>query len=265
LKRPARKRFGQNFLTDTAVIRRITDCISPRPGELIIEIGPGRAALTDALLESGASLVLVEIDRDLAGDLERRFPDSGAVEVHSADALQTDFATLAGKRPYRLVGNLPYNISTPLIFHILGMQRPPLDMHFMLQKEVVARMASGPGNKTYGRLSIMCQNLCEVTELFEVSPASFDPAPRVTSAVVRLVPRATPLSGHESLNALERVVRQAFSLRRKTLRNSLSTLLTAAELEASGVEPGQRAEQLDLANFFALARTLQRKVSSGQQ
>ena len=257
MNRPAaRKRFGQNFLTDENVIRRITDTIAPRSGELLIEIGPGRAALTNSLLEYDADLIVVEIDRDLAGDLESRFGDQQGIQVHNQDALQTDFGALANGRSYRLVGNLPYNISTPLIFHTLELPRPPVDMHFMLQKEVVRRMAATPGNKSFGRLSVMCQNLCEVTPLFEVGPAAFDPRPKVDSVFVRLVPREAPLSGVELTADLDRVVKQAFSLRRKTLRNSLSALLSKEQINQAGIDPGLRAEQLSLEQFFALARQL---------
>ena len=256
MNRPARKRFGQNFLTDENVIHRITDTIAPQSGELLIEIGPGRAALTASLLESGADLIVVEIDRDLAGDLEQRFSSRQGIQIHTHDALQTDFGKLAQGRPYRLVGNLPYNISTPLIFHVLELSQAPVDMHFMLQKEVVQRMAATPGNKSYGRLSVMCQNLCEVSALFEVGPASFEPRPKVDSAFVRLLPRPAPLSGIHLAADLERVVKQAFSLRRKTLRNSLATLLSKEQIQQAGVDPGQRAEQLSLEQFFALASSL---------
>jgi len=256
VNRPARKRFGQNFLIDDLVIRRIVDTIAANGKELLIEIGPGRAALTRTLIESGAELILVEIDRDLAADLEQRFAGHPGLQVHNEDALQTDFGSLSQGRAYRLVGNLPYNISTPLIFRILEQRDAPVDMHFMLQKEVVKRMAAGPGGKTFGRLSIMTQNRCEVSPLFEVGPESFDPRPKVDSVFVRLIPRATPLSGLELEPMLEQVVRQAFSKRRKTLRNSLSGLLTADQILSAGIEPGLRAEQLSLDEFLALARLL---------
>ena len=256
MNRRARKRFGQNFLIDDLVIRRIADTIAANDRELLIEIGPGRAALTRSLIESHAELILVEIDRDLAADLEQRFCDHPDLQVHNEDALQTDFGALAQGRAYRLVGNLPYNISTPLIFRILGQRDAPVDMHFMLQKEVVNRMAAGPGGKAYGRLSIMTQNRCEVSPLFEVGPESFDPRPKVDSIFVRLVPRAAPLSGTELEPLLEQIVRQAFSQRRKTLRNSLSGLLTADQIFSAGIEPGLRAEQLSIGEFLALAGLL---------
>ena len=257
MNRPARKRFGQNFLIDENVIRRITKTIAPADGELIIEIGPGRAALTRSLLERSADIAVVEIDRDLARDLEQRFSDQQGLSIHNQDALRTDFGAVAGGRRYRLVGNLPYNISTPLIFHVLKLKHPPVDMHFMLQKEVVTRMAAGPGGRDYGRLSVMCRNRCNVTPLFDVGPESFDPRPRVTSGFVRLEPLETPVSGLDMESSLEQVVRQAFSQRRKTLRNSLSALLTPEQISLANADPGTRAEQLSLEQFIALAQQLE--------
>ena len=256
MNRPARKRFGQNFLTDSSVIRRIVDTLAVRDDELLIEIGPGRAALTRALLKTGADLIAVEIDRDLAADLRDRFADEPRLSIEQADALQTDFGSLAKGRPYRLLGNLPYNISTPLIFHVLGQQQLPLDMHFMLQKEVVRRMAAGPGSRNYGRLSVMCQNRCEIVPLFEIGPGSFDPRPKVDSGFVRLQPRPVPLSGHDGEALLAEVVRQAFSKRRKTLRNSLSGLFTSEQIQSANVDPALRAEQLSIESFLDLAALL---------
>lgn len=257
MNRPARKRFGQNFLTDRDVIEKIAAAISAGQGELVIEIGPGRAALTDALLQSGADVLAIEIDRDLAGDLDIRYATNPKFTIHCADALKVEFSELAQGRPYRLVGNLPYNISTPLIFHILGQLPLPADMYFMLQKEVVTRMAAGPGSKDFGRLSLMVQNLCEVHALFNIGPESFDPSPRVESSLVRLTPRPQPQSGKEMADELDRIVRKAFMLRRKTLRNSLSGLLTPDQIEAAGIDPSIRAEQLQMSEFLALARQLQ--------
>jgi 16S rRNA (adenine1518-N6/adenine1519-N6)-dimethyltransferase len=256
VNRPARKRFGQNFLIDQSVIRRIRDTVLPKNGELLIEIGPGRAAITAPLLEAGVEVMVVEIDRDLVADLERRFAGNDQLRIFQSDALNTDFGELAQGQPYRLLGNLPYNISTPLIFHILDLQHQAVDMYFMLQKEVVNRMAAQPGNKNYGRLSIMVQNRCEVTSLFEVGPGCFDPKPKVESGFISLRARTEPLSGSTLLPALDKVVRQAFSLRRKTLRNSLSSVMTSDQIIAAGIDPGLRAEQLELEQFFALARQL---------
>ena len=254
----ARKRFGQNFLEDSRVIQRIVDTIAPRPGELILEIGPGQAALTSLLATTGVELHLLEIDRDLAAGLEQRFHDSKNVQVHCGDALQMDLSEISSKRSFRLVGNLPYNISTPLLFHVLRWRDLVIDMHFMLQQEVVNRMAAQPGGKTWGRLSIMCQYYCEVTPLFTVPPEAFRPAPKVQSAVVRLVPHAAPPVQVSDMPRFERLVAQAFSMRRKTLRNSLRGLLDVESIVAAGIDPGLRPEALDLAQFAALAERIPR-------
>ena len=250
----ARKRFGQNFLTDDRVITQIIDTINPQPGEVILEIGPGRAALTQPLLESGAEIHVMEIDRDLAEALQSGMGRHERLTVHQCDALQTDPGAIAGGRPFRLVGNLPYNISTPLLFHVLEQELLPLDMYFMLQSEVVQRIAADPGGRDYGRLSVMCQNLCHVTPLFEISPASFEPRPKVQSRFIRMVPRDEPLSGARLEKSLDAVVRAAFSMRRKTLRNSLRSLLSEQAIAGAGIDAGLRAEQLSLEQFIALAR-----------
>ncbi len=256
MKHRPRKRFGQNFLHDQQVIDRIIASIAPQPGELILEIGPGQAALTNPLVASGADLHVLEIDRDLVARLQHQFQHTGNITVHACDALQVDFSDISGNRPFRLIGNLPYNISTPLIFHLLGWHDLIIDMHFMLQKEVVDRMASGPGSKAYGRLSVMTQFRCNITPLFDVPPESFTPAPRVSSSIVRLQPlKARPFDVGSDKN-LERVVAAAFSQRRKTLRNSLRNLLSTEQLLAAGIDPGQRAEQLSLSQFATLARAL---------
>ena len=252
----ARKRFGQNFLTDRGVIARIVEAVSPQAEDLIIEIGPGQAAMTYPLAESGAELVLLEIDRDLAARLRADFAGYRNVRVHEGDALKADFHELAGQRPFRLVGNLPYNISTPLLFHALEWCGPVRDMHFMLQHEVVRRLAAAPGSKTWGRLSIMCQYRCTVTPLFDVPPSAFSPPPKVNSSVVRLVPHASPPVEVGDLSVFDRIVRQAFSQRRKTLRNSLRSLVDAPTMEAAGVDPGARPETLGLVEFAALSRML---------
>lgn len=256
MKHHARKRFGQNFLHDQQVIDRIIASIAPQPNDLLLEIGPGRAALTQPLIASGAELHVLEIDRDLVTRLEQKFAHIDSLTIHSGDALQVDFAAMMGNRPFRLIGNLPYNISTPLIFHLLRWHTLVTDMHFMLQKEVVQRMASGPGSKAYGRLSVMTQFRCTVTPLFDVQAESFTPVPRVSSSIVRLQPLRQPPFEVGSDNNLEQVVAAAFSQRRKTLRNSLSGLFSSAQILAAGIDPGQRAEQLDLSQFAALARTL---------
>jgi len=256
VKHRPRKRFGQNFLHDQRVIDLIIACIAPQPSDLLVEIGPGQAALTRPLLKSGAELHLIEIDRDLVAQLQKQFSDTANVTIHPCDALKACLPEITGKRPFRLIGNLPYNISTPLIFRVLQWHELVIDMHFMLQKEVVDRMAAGPGSRTYGRLSVMTQFRCKVTPLFDVLPESFSPVPKVCSSIVRLQPLKEPPADAGSFENIERVVSVAFSQRRKTLRNSLSDLFTADQISAAGIDPGQRAEQLSLSQFAALARSL---------
>ena len=251
----ARKRFGQNFLVDGRVTDRIVEAIAPRPGQLIVEIGPGQAALSLPLAASGAELHLVEIDRDLAAHLQRRFAGRDNVRLHTADALKADFGELAGGRPFRIAGNLPYNISTPLLFHLLQWSGRIVDMHFMLQQEVVQRLAAGPGGKDRSRLSVMCQYHCEVTPLFTVPPEAFNPRPRVQSAVVRLVPHREPPVRIDDMARFGELLTRAFSMRRKTLRNSLRGLLDAEAIAAAGVDPGLRPEVLSLDQFAALANS----------
>jgi len=253
----ARKRFGQNFLTDPMVIQRIVDSIAPQTDELFIEIGPGQSALTAPLAQTGVELHLVEIDRDLTGRLARQFSDNPAVHLHLGDALQMDFADISSNRPFRLVGNLPYNISTPLLFHVLQWSDLVTDMHFMLQQEVVNRMAASPCSKAWGRLSIMCQYHCEVVQLFTVAPESFSPAPRVQSAIVRLIPHREPPVRITSMDTFDRLLRQAFSMRRKTLRNSLRDLLDVRQIEGAGIDPGLRADALSLMQFAALSELVE--------
>lgn len=249
----ARKRFGQNFLRDPLVIQRILDTVNPQPGQLILEVGPGLGALTGPLAGSGAELHLLEIDRDLAAELELRYRDRPDVRIHIGDVLKTDLAEVSAGRPFRLLGNLPYNISTPLIFHVLNWSTLVQDMHFMLQQEVVGRLAAGPGDKARGKLSVMCQYRCEVQALFTVPPEAFRPVPKVHSAIVRLRPHRRPPVQVDNQAVFESVVSQAFAMRRKTLRNSLRGLLDATAIERAGVDPGARAETLDLEQFAALA------------
>lgn len=253
----ARKRFGQNFLVDPQVIQRIMDTINPVAGELILEIGPGQAAISTPLAASGAELHLLEIDRDLSARLDSRFASFDNVTIHTGDALKTEFAELTNGRPFRLVGNLPYNISTPLLFHVLQWKNLVSDMHFMLQQEVVKRMAAKPGGKAWGRLSVMCQFHCQVTELFNVPPGAFSPSPRVQSSFVSLVPHHNDPVAIRDMPVFERVVSQAFSMRRKTLRNALKMLMKSEAIEAVGIDPGARAETLGVADFAALANQLE--------
>ncbi len=252
----ARRRFGQHFLHETSVIERIVRVVSPKPGDAVVEIGPGLGALTGALLEAAGRLDVIELDRDLAAKLKARF-DPDTLTVHQSDALEFDFEALSRTRgPLRVVGNLPYNISTPILFHLVDAGSAVRDMHLMLQKEVVERMAAAPGGADYGRLSVMVQFRCRVETLFSVGPGAFRPPPKVHSAVVRLTPLGVPPVAVTDLGKLKRVVSLAFGMRRKTLRNSLKPVLSAAQIEAAGVDPGARPQTLDLAAFAALANRL---------
>jgi 16S rRNA (adenine1518-N6/adenine1519-N6)-dimethyltransferase len=252
-----RKRFGQHFLHDAAVVARIVRAIGARPGDRMVEIGPGRGALTGGLLESGATLDLIELDRELAAALESEHAGEERLTVHSGDALRFDFRQLAppGTR-LRVVGNLPYNISTPLIFHLLE-QAPVIDdMHFMLQREVVGRLVASPGGKDYGRLTVMVRLACECEKLFDVGAGAFTPAPRVSSAMVRMRVRRDPAVALADRPAFARLVTHLFSRRRKTLRNSLRGRLDEAALRALGIDPNARPETLDLPAFAALGNAL---------
>lgn len=252
----ARKRFGQHFLHDHSVVHRILDALDPQPGDTIVEIGPGPGALTRPLLARIPRLHAVELDRDLAAALRTNFAPQQLV-VHEADALRFDFGALAppgGK--IRLIGNLPYNISTPLLFHLLDQEASIHDMLFMLQKEVVDRMAAAPDGKDYGRLSVMIQWRLRVEKLFDVRPGAFTPPPKVDSSVVRLTPHASPRVAVHDAAAFARVVQTAFAQRRKTLRNNLKGLMAADILESLGIDPQRRAETLTLAEFAALANAL---------
>ena len=250
----ARKRFGQNFLHDTGVVARIVDAIDPRPGQVIVEIGPGQAALTGALIERAGHVRAIEIDRDLAARLRERF-STDKLTLIEADALKMDWSDIAAA-PLRVVGNLPYNISTPLLFALLPVAERVLDQHFMLQKEVVDRMVAAPGSKTYGRLSVMLQFRYRLTKLFDVARGAFKPAPQVTSSMVRMQPRTVAELPELDAEAFARVVAAAFAQRRKTLRNALSELLDADQITASGVDPQARAETLSVQSFVGLTRQL---------
>jgi 16S rRNA (adenine1518-N6/adenine1519-N6)-dimethyltransferase len=252
MEHKARKRFGQNFLHDRHVIDRIVRAIHPKAGERLVEIGPGLGALTLPLLQAAGRLEVVELDRDLIPKLAEQCAGKGELLIHSADALKFDFCSLATDGKLRLAGNLPYNISTPLIFHLLDQARCIDDMHFMLQKEVVERLAAKPDTSDYGRLSVMVQFRCKVEQLFIVPPGAFTPAPKVESAIVRLEPYAEPPVNVDAA-VLEKLVAQAFGQRRKTLRNTLKGLLDAEAIEAAGIDPQRRAETLSLQEFAALA------------
>ena len=265
----AKKHLGQNFLHERTIIDKIVQAVNPKPGERLVEIGPGQGAITFPLLDRHGELTVIEFDRDLIFPLTEAARAHGTLTVIHRDVLKVDFSALAaddghhgdaGAQPgggtIRLVGNLPYNLSSPILFHALDHAAAISDMTFMLQKEVVDRMASGPGNKVYGRLSVMLQAYCTVTPLFTVPPGAFRPAPKVDSAVVRLVPRAPEAIGIRDRELFARIVRDAFGQRRKTLRNALSNVCDASALEAAGVAPTARAEQIEVADFVRLANAL---------
>lgn len=254
----ARKRFGQNFLKDAGIIDRILRSIHPVSTDHLLEIGPGQGALTEGLLASGARLDVIELDQDLIPLLKLRFGLNTSFHLHQGDALKFDIASLikGDGEKLRVVGNLPYNISTPLIFHLLSHYHVINDMHFMLQKEVVERMAAEPGSGDWGRLTIMVQYFCQVEHLFNVPPECFTPAPKVDSAIVRLTPYQTLPHPAKSHQLLELVVREAFNQRRKTLRNTLKRLLSIEDIEKVDVDGGLRPEQLTLAEFVRLADQL---------
>ncbi|WP_419524587.1 16S rRNA (adenine(1518)-N(6)/adenine(1519)-N(6))-dimethyltransferase RsmA, partial [Duodenibacillus massiliensis] len=248
----ARKRFGQNFLHDEYWISRIARAVDAQPGEFIVEIGPGQAALTRELVGGAGHVNAVEIDRDLAAWLKTQFAESELTLIE-ADALTLDWTAVAGEKRMRVVGNLPYNISSPLLFHLMKAASCVIDQHFMLQREVVDRMTAAPGTKTYGRLSVMLQWRYKMHKLFDVPPGAFTPAPKVVSSVVRMIPRRAEEVLPVDFDMLSSVVANAFGQRRKTLRNALSVLLTEEEIRAAGVDPQERAEKLPLIHFVNLA------------
>ncbi|HEY2681898.1 MAG TPA: 16S rRNA (adenine(1518)-N(6)/adenine(1519)-N(6))-dimethyltransferase RsmA [Steroidobacteraceae bacterium] len=261
---PVRKRFGQHFLHDPGVIRRIVESIGPAEGEALVEIGPGRGALTFELLRRSGALEVVEIDRDLAHELACDARATPGLKIHVQDALKTDYLALrSAGPPLRVVGNLPYNISTPLLFELLRQRAAIADMHFMLQKEVVERITSAPGTKEYGRLTVMLAAFAESEFLFDVGPGAFQPPPKVWSAIVRLKPSAHARFDIGSEAALRAVVSAAFSQRRKTLRNCLKGLLDAADIEACGIDPSLRPGVLSPAQFGLLASRHSRLYSNG--
>jgi len=256
-KHRARKRFGQHFLADPGVIDAIIRAVHPADDDVIVEIGPGQGAITEALAQSAGHLHAVELDRDLVERLRHQYGGNPIVTVHEADALQFDFAAL-GER-IRVVGNLPYNISTPLLFHLLKFRDQILDMHFMLQKEVVDRMAAGPGSKTYGRLGIMLGCQLRRESLYDMPPEVYDPPPEVTSAVVRLDPLPPGTFDIQDEAGLSTLVTTAFMQRRKTLRNSLKKLIERPDFEATGIDAGLRPEQVSIADYVRLSNYLRQK------
>ena len=260
----ARKRFGQNFLHDPHIIKRIVDAIGAKPDEHMLEIGPGQGALTIPLVNSGAKLDVVELDRDLAAWLQNHFADCERFKLHQGDVLKFDLSTLTSvPGSLRVIGNLPYNISTPCLFHLLTYAELISDMTFMLQKEVVQRLAAGPEDDNYGRLSVMVQYYCEVDHLFDVPPGAFKPAPKVTSAIVRLRPHTAaggkPRYELDDPALFQSLVRDAFSQRRKTLRNCLKNLISGLDPETLPVDLSLRAENLDVAEFVQLSNAISRE------
>lgn len=251
-KSKLRKRFGQHFLHDPGVLARIIAAFDPKPTDHVVEIGPGRGALTRRLAGKVGALAVIEVDRDLAAALRSTFPFE-QITVYEADALGFDLCALAGQRKLRLIGNLPYNISTPLLFRFLDQLHCVEDMLFMLQKEVVARMAAGPGGKDYGRLSVMIQWRLRVERLFDIGPGAFAPPPKVDSSVVRLTPHARPPIEVRDPPRFAAIVQAAFSRRRKTLRNSLKGFIPPEIMWAVGIDPTRRAETLSLEEFATLS------------
>lgn len=250
-KYKTKKRFGQHFLHDQSIIQKLIYAINPQQSDNLVEIGPGLGALTFPLLSEIETLHVVEIDRDIIKRLKDK--NNSQLTIHENDALKFDFGALANNEMLRVVGNLPYNISTPLIFHLLSSTSRIQDMHFMLQNEVVQRITAKPGSKAFGRLSVMVQYYCETEYLFFVGPEAFTPPPKVDSAILRLTPRKEAVLTANDEKQLSQIVAQAFSMRRKTLRNNLKKILNSEEIESVGVDPGCRAETLNVEDFVKLS------------
>jgi len=253
----ARKRFGQNFLVDHNIIDKIVSAIAPAPGQNLIEIGPGQGAITGPVLEKCPQLNVVELDRDLIPILQKKFQQYPDLHIHQGDALKTNFGQfyMEGK-PLRIIGNLPYNISTPLMFHLLSFSGQIHDMYFMLQQEVVTRLAAVPREKNYGRLSVMVQYYCKVQPLFQVPPSAFKPAPKVESAIVRLLPYPELPYPADDLQLLSRLVRTCFQQRRKTIRNTLKLMLKTEQLEQLDIDLTRRPETLSVEDFVQLSNRI---------
>ncbi len=252
-----KKRFGQHFLHDATILSRIVQAIAPQSGDRVVEIGPGEGAMTLPLLRQLGRMTVIELDRDLIPRLRAAAVGIGELDIVNADVLHVDLRALAAGTPLRVVGNLPYNISSPILFHCIEYLDAISDMHFMLQKEVVERMAASPGSKVYGRLSVMLQLACRVEPLLEVPPSAFKPPPKVDSAVVRLTPRAvTDRPDNDASATIARVVKAAFGQRRKTLSNALTDIASVEQIVAAGIDPRTRAEQLSPAQFVGLAATI---------
>lgn len=255
-----KKRFGQHFLNDYSVIEKLIYEINPSPTDKIVEIGPGLGALTFPMLEKINALDVVEIDRDVIARLQQR--NDPKLTIHGVDALKFDFASLQeNQAKLRIVGNLPYNISTPLIFHLLDFKNKISDMHFMLQNEVVKRITAEPNSKAYGRLSVMVQYHCKTEYLFFVGPESFDPPPKVDSAILRLSPWENQPYQADDEKHLSELVAQAFSMRRKTLRNNLKKVISAEQIEGLGIDPSKRAENLEISDFVKLSNFITNQLN----
>lgn len=253
----ARKRFGQNFLTDSTVIERIVQSINPQADETLVEIGPGLGALTCPLIAATGELDVIELDRDIIPKLRLNCGLRGTLTIHNVDVLRFDFNEVYDpQKKLRIVGNLPYNISTPIIFHLVDYADKIYDMHFMLQKEVVERLAATPGGSDYGRLSVMAQLHFRISPLFLVPPEAFEPRPKVESAIVRLIPHSKPPVDIEDMALFEKLVKQAFSQRRKTIRNVLKNMAGIEQLASADIDPGDRPERLGLAQFARLSNVL---------
>lgn len=257
----ARKRFGQNFLHDEHWIGRIARTIDATPADTVVEIGPGQAALTRKMIEQAGHVTAVEIDRDLAAWLRETFPET--LTLIEADALKLDWQTVYPDKRIRIIGNLPYNISSPLLFHLMAVADRVIDQHFMLQKEVVDRMVAAPGSKVYGRLSVMLQYRYRMQKMFDVPPGAFTPAPKVTSSIVRMIPKKTEDLLPVDYQAFSDVVAAAFNQRRKTLRNAISNFLTEEDIRNCEVDPGARAEALGVEAFVRLANAVAQKGNVG--
>ena len=254
----ARKRFGQNFLQDSRIIADIVQAVRPQPADIVVEIGPGLGAITEPLAAKLDCLHVCEIDRDIIGYLKTR-PYAGKLVIHEGDVLQFDFASVPGRK--KIVGNLPYNISTPLLFHLSRYAGEVEDMHFMLQKEVVERMVAEPGSNDFGRLSVMLQYFFEMEKLLDVPPEAFSPAPKVDSAVVRLIPAKHRIGQAQDFEQFAALVKQAFHQRRKTIRNNLKGLADDDDLQAAGISPQERAEHIAPEKYVALANLLAPKAT----
>jgi len=254
----ARKRFGQNFLNDQFVIESIVSAIHPQKDQAMVEIGPGLGALTEPVGERLDKLTVIELDRDLAARLQTHPFLAPKLTIYQQDAMTMDFGELSRTlgQPLRVFGNLPYNISTPLMFHLFSYTDAIADMHFMLQKEVVNRLVAGPNSKAYGRLSVMAQYYCQVIPVLEVPPTAFTPPPKVDSAVVRLVPYTTLPHPVKEIRLLSRITTEAFNQRRKTIRNSLGNVFSIEALTSMGIDPALRAENISVAQYCQLANYL---------